>query len=563
VLNLQKPISVAILFAGLLFAGLLFAGLLAVDGSIDAANAQPYWQVYEQDRLPELLSLAEKGDRGAQFQLGTKYLTGRFTKKDPAEGMRWLRASAEQGFTKAQLYLGTYFADTESDDATALAWLRRAAENTSEREGAIAARRAGVMLARAGATSAEAARYLGRAAESGDLQAQVLLGTLYLEGRGVERSADRGLAWIERAATAKYVPAGHVLTFVYAEGIGRSPDPLAAAARSTGAGTRRGAADALYAIGRFYHQGFWIAREDRPVVSWMLGQLGVPEDGIRRYFNQQRVHADYRWADSTRAIVWYRKAAAAGHIGAQVNLGLIHLDFRDQNWNCAEGVKWTRMAADRGDPTAQLNLGSFYLAGPDRATVKIGATGDNVRDGVQLQSVEADGAAARAGLRTGDTIVSINGKPLATFGLEDLMAIVQESAGRKLALLVKREGESAVLALDVVPERTALKCPGAEALGLRVDPAEAFRWYEKSADGGHPSGLFFLARAYREGKGVATDPVKAMELYRKGADRGDWQAAEAISHMYAAGEGVAKSRELSEEWYRKALQLKHRSVGRN
>ena len=539
------------------------AAVMLVALSAHPAKAQPYWQIYEQDTIPELRPLAEQGDAGAQFQIGTKYLAGRWIRKDTAEGLRWLRASAEQGFTKAQLHLGTYYADAENDDPAALAWFRRAAENASERDGAIAARKAGVILSSDAGTSSEAVRYFRRAAERSDPQAQVLLGTMYLDGRGVTKSSADGLKWIEQAATANYVLAKHVLTFVHAEGVGTAPNILAAASPPSGSRTATNQADAFYFIGTFYHRGFRIDREGKPILSWVLARTGFDDESIRRYFNGQRVSADYQWADWTRALAWYRKGAEAGHIGAQVNLGLIHFDFRGGNWDCAEGMRWMRQAADRGDPTAQLNLGSFFLQGPDRSAVRIGATSINIPEGVRIESVDASGAGARAGLRTGDRIISANGKPLATFGREDLAAIVESSAGRKVALLVKREGEDTAQSIDVVPEKIALKCPGAEAAGLRADPAEAFRWFERAADGGHLSGLFFLAGAYREGKGTPQNPLKAMELYRKGAERGDWQAAQAISHMYAAGEGVETSKELSEEWFRKALQLKHRSLGRN
>jgi len=160
-------------------------------------------------------------------------------------------------------------------------------------------------------------------------------------------------------------------------------------------------------------------------------------------------------------------------------------------------------------------------------------------------------------------MIGLNGQSLANYGTMAFATAVEDSSGRKFVLLVRRDGEDAVRSIDVVPETIARKCPGADAAGLRADPATALRWLEKSADGGNPSGLFFLAGAYREGKGTTQNPLKAMELYRKGADRGDWEAAQAIAQMYAAGEGVEKSKELSDEWFRKAVQLKHRSLGRN
>src|SRR5262249_62177333 len=78
---------------------------LIVALAVAPANAQPlqpFWQIYPKDTVENLRPLAEKGDSGAQFQLGTMYLMGRAIKKDIPEGLHWLRASAEQGFTKAQ-----------------------------------------------------------------------------------------------------------------------------------------------------------------------------------------------------------------------------------------------------------------------------------------------------------------------------------------------------------------------------------------------------------------------------------------------------------------------------
>src|SRR5262249_25528088 len=183
---------------------------------------------------------------------------------------------------------------------------------------------------------------------------------------------DDGLRWIEQAAAANYALAKYVLAFIYAEGFGTPPNVLEAASRLFGPRIERSELQALYSIGAFYQRGFWIEKEDRPVLSWVLLRMGVGEEAIREDFEGQRGHSSYKWADPTRALTFYRRAAQAGHIGAQVNLGHIYFDHRGGSWDCAEGLKWTRMAADRGDPAAQLNLGLIYLQGPERTAVKIG-----------------------------------------------------------------------------------------------------------------------------------------------------------------------------------------------
>jgi len=328
---------------------MLVVALAVVPGN--AQPLQPFWQIYPKDTVENLRPLAEKGDSGAQFQLGTMYLMGRAIKKDVSEGLHWLRASAEQGFTKAQLHLGMYYADTGNDHSAALVWLRRAAEKIAEREGVIAARGAGVILSRDPGTSAEAAGYFRQAAQRGDPQAQVLLGTLYLDGRGVERSFEEGLRWIEGAATAKYVLPKYVLAFVYAEGFGTQPNVLEAALRLFGPRIDRSELQAFYFIGTFYQRGFWIEKEDRPVLSWVLLRMGAGEEAISQYFEGQRGNSSYRWADQTRALTFYRRAAEAGHVEAQVNLGRVYFDHRGPNWKLRRGPEMDEDGCRPGRPS--------------------------------------------------------------------------------------------------------------------------------------------------------------------------------------------------------------------
>ena len=49
---------------------------------------------------------------------------------------------------------------------------------------------------------------------------------------------------------------------------------------------------------------------------------------------------------------------------------------------------------------------------------------------------DADGAAARAGIRSGDVILSVNGTPVKS--LEEMRALIGK-AGKHVALLVQRE----------------------------------------------------------------------------------------------------------------------------
>ena len=87
----------------------------------------------------EACRLAEQGDACAQSQLGLEYLYGpgflgghdEDAGQDWAEGERWLRKAAHQGFAKAQYHLGYLYDQGRglpSNDAEAVRWYQKAAD---------------------------------------------------------------------------------------------------------------------------------------------------------------------------------------------------------------------------------------------------------------------------------------------------------------------------------------------------------------------------------------------------------------------------------------------------
>ena len=82
--------------------------------------------------LREWRPLAEQGDPGAQFRLGSLYENGEGVPRDFAKARQWYEKAAAQGEAMAQFYLGIQFAYGEGgplDLAQAHMWYSLAAGN--------------------------------------------------------------------------------------------------------------------------------------------------------------------------------------------------------------------------------------------------------------------------------------------------------------------------------------------------------------------------------------------------------------------------------------------------
>ena len=147
-----------------------------------------------------------------------------------------------------------------------------------------------------------------------------------------------------------------------------------------------------------------------------------------------------------------------------------------------------------------------------------------------------DGAAREAGLRPGDTILSIDGKPIRVF--QDLRDAVLESAGRPLDVEVGRNGET--LSFEVVPrpheatdedgnpqQRWLIGVTGGSSFGLgssleRAGPVDALVYGVSYTTDIITGSLAFIADIFR-GSGDATDlggPIRIAEVSGQAADDG-------------------------------------------
>jgi TPR repeat protein len=165
---------------------------------------------------------ADKGNAGAQYQLGLMYAKGQGVAKDDKEAVAWYRKAADQGHEMARKNLAAMPVirkETDKTEKEVIDKLRAAAE----RGEAAAQYHLGIgYLYGRGVkkNDKEAARWLRKAAEQGDARSQHDLGTLYANGTGVEKDDKEAVKWYRQSAEKEWPEGESALGYMYEVGRG-------------------------------------------------------------------------------------------------------------------------------------------------------------------------------------------------------------------------------------------------------------------------------------------------------------------------------------------------------
>jgi len=154
------------------------------------------------ESVSELETLAQNGDKHAQYLMGKLWRDGPLLTPDSTNARYWFQQAAERGHSCAQYALGKLLLtdDVEvCDPEQGMHWLESAAQSGNS----YAAYRLGKEYYRgknAERSFTAAAKWFDRAAQDGNQYAQYMLGKLYLMGQGVEYDKRMGIHWLSQSA---------------------------------------------------------------------------------------------------------------------------------------------------------------------------------------------------------------------------------------------------------------------------------------------------------------------------------------------------------------------------
>lgn len=318
-----------------------------------------------------------------------------------------------------------------------------------------------------------AAATLQPIAESGDPKAQVRLGLMYREGRGVGRDPATAFGWLLRAARAGRADAQYLVGTMYQRGEGTRRDNEAGRAwlrRAAAQGNPKAVA-ALKAVPGAAPEGL---SDETPA----MGQppRSQPVDPAVAA-ETQAVLAAMDPPPSEAEVAAIRKAAAHGirvvdgQVAAQRAKQQAAAEPEDSNWQPANA------------PTSLQEVMAYH---PPVARGPV---------------VESDESISRLPQR------SVEKRPV----------VPQPSAQTPEALEARAAGGS------IVAQRQ-LAAAYLRGSGVGRDPVRAAQWYRKAAVQGDAESQYVLSGMYFKGVGVPRDPSVAMQWLRRAAAQGHSRA---------------------------------------
>jgi len=167
-------------------------------------------------------------------------------------------------------------------------------------------------------------------------------------------------------------------------------------------------------------------------------------------------------------------------------------------------------------------------------------------NGVLVLEAVASSPAAQAGVRFGDILVGLNGRPITQVGeLRQRLAALAPGTDAEVELWRTADGDflQTLRRLGEGGNAHVMFRLGrlyAGGIGVARDEAEAVRWYRMSASAGNLNATTALAMALIEGRGTNKDEPEGLRLLRAAAEKDDPEALHRLGVILGQGKLVAK-----------------------
>ena len=249
---------------------------------------------------------------------------------------------------------------------------------------------------------------------------------------------------------------------------------------------------------------------------------------------------------------WFEKSLRKGSAEELLEVGWQYEIGNRLIQNYAQAMKCYTTAAEKGLVAAQMKLGDCYLTGTCGAQ-------KNTTDAAkwyQMAANQGDGEAT-------EILQLLSNKPTS----RDINRWEQTgdkyyygNYGVKIdyAEAIKWYRKAALMGHAYAQNDFGV-CYGL-GRGFNEDDVEAVKWYRKSAAQGCKYAQYNLGLCYDNGRGLNEDDVEAVKWYRKSAVQGYEYAQYNLGVCYECGSGINEDDVEAVKWYRKAAEQGHESA---
>lgn len=508
-------------------------------------------------------------------------------KGKPAEAFPLMATAARAGIPEAEYRVARCYLEGSGVPPSRLEgtrWLRRAADRGNADAQALIAALYATGLAEhednAGAGSSEslfkaqssrepalrepdfgtALQFARKAAEAGSANGQAILGYILSKGPRVMRDLDAAHDWYEKSAAAG-CPEGRLglaLSLVRR----RQPEQRARIAKELRCAADAGLPTAIYllAVLTEHGMGMPVDLEAAEQLYQLAAEKGFTSAQFR--LGLSLVEGTLSHRDPAAGEAWMRRAALAGNPDAAYRIGELYLKRPQPDY--AEAAAWYRRAAEAGHQAAARALASLYLSG--NGVAQDAEEGKRwlraaANDGNHESQVDLANLVLEG---AGDIDDGVNAAEWfgATASSGDAIAAFNLGLCFAEGVGVRKDQELAAKWMRRAAEGMAqAQYMYARMLqdgrGMPADQKQARLWFERAANGGMVDAQVALAEMLYNGRGGDRSPVAAAHLFKQAAAAGHAGAMFAIGALFESGQGLSLDRKMAQKWFAAAAERGH------
>ena len=168
---------------------------------------------------------------------------------------------------------------------------------------------------------------------SGDREAQYILGTLYLDGKGVSQSYSETLKWFQASAEQGYALSQNALANMYFFGRGVPADQKKATDWWFLA-AEQGISESQNNLAVAYRDGNGVSQDPKAAIKWF--KKAAFQDDVEAMVSLGGVY--HQEGDSEMAYVWWYVASTGGYEAAQKNVEILDSRLTPEQIESAQAI---------------------------------------------------------------------------------------------------------------------------------------------------------------------------------------------------------------------------------